>query len=281
MFNDPSGAEPYNPVNYDPAQSMPNGFGPGGPHGYTDNGGNWNWNDPTGDAQSYLNIGMGHIYSDQRNTSKYMESVKARANAQYESYLRASGQLETVVGYHWNGIEDKNGNLRSFEITGFEFAQQEDQEYLKNFLLGNFGNEIRALNHLARETGQKLAWWIDVEGKYASDPGIPGDTRRIKERQTTYISIHAYPLASAMTGDSRLLYVVVAHELVHAADILNGNRDFWNGWYGEDMGHKIMEHHAYTRSAALETQLGVNCLAQISQIAFYFPHSSVSRLCNV
>jgi RHS repeat-associated protein len=177
-------------------------------------------------------------------------------------YARRNGDLASATGYYWSAIEDRNGNYRNFEISGLEYenarSQQEDQEYLKNFLLGNFGNEIRALNHLARETGQKLAWWIDVEGKYASDPGIPGDTRRIKERQTTYISIHAYPLASAMTGDSRLLYVVVAHELVHAADILNGNRDFWNGWYGEDMGHKIMEHHAYTRSAALETQLGVN-----------------------
>ncbi|MBT1699008.1 RHS repeat-associated core domain-containing protein [Fulvivirgaceae bacterium PWU4] len=166
------------------------------------------------------------------------------------------GKLTSAVGV--NGIGDGNGNI----IPGTEeyiiYDQQGGQEWFRTFLMENFGDEIRGLNRLAKESGQRLAWWIDAEGKYASDPGIPGDTRRIKERNTTYVSIHAYPLAKAMAGDPRLLYVVVAHELVHATDIINGNRDFWYDWYGEIMGHQIMEHHAYTRSAEIEKQMGVN-----------------------
>jgi hypothetical protein len=59
-------------------------------------------------------------------------------------------------------------------------------------------------------------------------------------------------LKAIADNDTNMLYHVVAHELVHARDLLNGNYDAWANWYGEDIAHDIMEHHAFARSIEVE-----------------------------
>jgi RHS repeat-associated protein len=256
FFNDPMGAAMARP-SWNRAYWMSNGMVESEsrgnlPTGLEEGGGGGHW------ADSYRSVEMNAALMSQGSFDNFYGLSYGIGGDDRRGDL--AERIQSSTGY-MTYVQDANGNIISdilITLDGKQVAQQEGQEWFRTFLMENFGDEIRGLNRLAKESGQRLAWWIDAEGKYASDPGIPGDTRRIKERNTTYVSIHAYPLAKAMAGDPRLLYVIVAHELVHATDIINGNRDLWYDWYGEFMGHKIMEHHAYTRSAAIEEQMGVN-----------------------
>ena len=98
----------------------------------------------------------------------------------------------------------------------------------------------------------EVTWWVDSKLKYTT-PTRPGDTKPLKGGTRAAISLN--PIAFT---DGRLLYVTVAHELVHARDILNGNWQTWLDWYSEDQVQRIMEHHAYLRSAEIEEGFGVN-----------------------
>lgn len=71
--------------------------------------------------------------------------------------------------------------------------------------------------------------------------------------------------------DPKLLYHTIGHELIHAADLTNGNYEKWvkavsgDGWTGADLNHLVhtmMEHHAYMWDAATEIKFGTDYGAQ-------------------
>jgi RHS repeat-associated protein len=163
------------------------------------------------------------------------------------------------IGYYvpYNYI-DKDGIVVASEKFIGSAQQDEYQAYLKNFIRQNFGAEHDQLLNLATRTGQKLVWWIDGLGKQLKTPFEHGVTKRDeKDSKKVRVTIHAYTVMNAIANNNtNALYHVIAHELVHASDLLNGNYDAWSKWFGEKTAHDIMEHHAFERSIQVEKQIG-------------------------
>jgi hypothetical protein len=107
---------------------------------------------------------------------------------------------------------------------------------------------MKELNDMGR-----LTFYIDSKMKYTT-PSRPGDTKSLNDGKRAAISLNP-----VVFTDARLLYTIVAHELVHARDILNTNYLQWQFDYiYQSTANDIMEHHAYQRSAAIEAGFGVD-----------------------
>lgn len=105
---------------------------------------------------------------------------------------------------------------------------------------------------MAADQGGRLTWYIDSQMKYVG-PGQGGTTIPLDDGKRAAIS-----LSPIVFTDARILYITVAHELVHARDILNGNYLQWTfDFFYPQTVDAIMEHHAYLRSAELEAQFGL------------------------
>lgn len=135
---------------------------------------------------------------------------------------------------------------------------------LKEFIRFYFQDELNELGRMG-----KVTWWVDGKLKYTT-PRQPGDTRPlINDDGTKRAAISLNPIVFT---DARILYMTVAHELVHARDILNGNRDAWLGWYEDSATRTIMEHHAYLRSLEIEKGFGFSTGAEIGLMLNPLPY---------
>jgi RHS repeat-associated protein len=205
--------------------------------------------------------GRGYSMEEYRAFDQHLIDLERRAKAgdaeAISSYHNIYGQQYEVWDYYTNGIIDEAHYIDTSYKLVAKNGPGGDIEKLVEFLHFFFEDNLRELNGLAKKNGFDLPHFkIDRNLEFTSF-AQPGDTRIIpaKGDSKAYVQIALSPTLLYM--DARKLYVVLVHEFVHGIDFLNGNYSDWLGFYGEDMTHNIMEHHAYLKSNLVEQAFGL------------------------
>jgi RHS repeat-associated protein len=164
------------------------------------------------------------------------------ANKTHEKMMAALMNGQGVHGYSnaANDIKPLNESDNKTREVGAQQKGPYDDE-LAEFINYFFADELKELNKMG-----KVTWWVDGNLTYTK-PSAPGQTYPMDGGKRAAIVLNP-----VVFTDARILYVTVAHELVHARDILNGNWAAWMNWYDKDVTKHIMEHHAYLRSQQIE-----------------------------
>jgi hypothetical protein len=98
---------------------------------------------------------------------------------------------------------------------------------------------------------------LDPNLKNWAKTGKVGQVKDLKDEGKIQIYINLFALWKDKSAPN-FLYLTIAHELVHVRDVIEGRVDFWNEFYGEDVGNIIAEYHAYERSGLLEKDFKVD-----------------------
>jgi hypothetical protein len=196
---------------------------------------------------------------EQRSVDPFTGSIwdYGSTGGSHNEYHFVNGVAVCMTSYNlWEGGGGK--------INRYDFGTQQKGPYdddLAEFVHFYFGDELNELNKMG-----KVTWWVDGKLKYTT-PSRPGDTMPLDDDKRAAISLN--PIVFT---DARILYVTVAHELVHARDILNGNRKAWLGWYEDRVTKTIMEHHAYLRSLEIEKGFGVPMGSRTGLVLYQLPY---------
>jgi len=140
--------------------------------------------------------------------------------------------------------------------------QQSGREQFAQFLQFFYQKQLNQLNATKNIRWQIYDARLDRGGAW-------GGTER---KPDGVVLIH---ISVAAMKDIKLLYHTIGHELIHAADYINGNYDRWqkilnNRWKDsvEGLLRVVYEYHAYAWDAATEKAFGTNYGAQ-EEFEFY------------
>jgi RHS repeat-associated protein len=131
-------------------------------------------------------------------------------------------------------------------------ARDVSPEQFLEFITFYFRKEIGAVKRVT-----SLTWRIGGKLK----DGAFGETTRLKDG-----SVHI-KISQKALDNSKQLYLTIMHELVHAADLTNGNYDRWrkmvamDNWTEDYVNHlmdNIMEYHAYSLDVQTAIDFGVD-----------------------
>jgi hypothetical protein len=175
------------------------------------------------------------------------------------------GRWEIIYKDWWNADTGKylGATVSRYEYV-WEDGQREDpyRADLDEFISFFFKEELAGIQGLARGRyaqmkDWRVTWHIDYNLKYLRNPRTGqlayGATVPFEDQKKVAIILNP-----EIFTDARLLYIVIAHELVHARDILSGDSFNWsveNNWTTQEV-KDAMEIRAYVRQIQLEQQFG-------------------------
>jgi len=172
-----------------------------------------------------------------------------------------------IVGYEWS-YTPGNGGSPFDQVMGDPAvssagspigewggsqAQQggpSDHDKLMEFANYFFSDEIKSV----ADNGFKLTFELDVNEKYTTDVEGRRHALTIPIMNNKEAKMYLHPF---LLNDPKNLYIHLAHELVHANDIANGN---FTAWLKQYPGYivNIMEARGFMVSAAVEAQFEKN-----------------------
>lgn len=169
---------------------------------------------------------------------------------------------EHASGQHGNNMDTEGERKEESIKVGNEDAQQTGREQFAEFVQFFFQDQLVQLN-----ATNNIKWKIfDAELDNAE---IYGATERLSN------GLVLIRISAKAIFDPKLLYHTVGHELIHAADFINGNYDRWlkevNAKWSDSVDgimKIISEYHAYLWDAATEKAFGTDYGAA-EELTFY------------